>query len=67
MEGENTRKKFLTSRTEPDIIATVPHEGRAPCKLNNEKKDRTRNSLRELEGEQRKQNLKSVTDVRDVK
>ena len=31
-------KKYLTNETEPDIIVTVPLEGRAPCKLNNVKK-----------------------------
>ena len=38
---EKTWKKYLTNETEPDIIATVPLEGRAPCKLNNVRKEST--------------------------
>ena len=34
-------KKYLTNETEPDIIVTVPLEGRAPCKLNNVRKEST--------------------------
>ena len=40
-EFEKTRKKYLTKRTEPDIIVNVPLEGRVPCKLNNVRKEST--------------------------
>ena len=40
-KSEKDLKKYLTNETEPDIIVTVPLEGRAPCKLNNEKHEQT--------------------------
>ena len=40
-KSEKDLKKYLTNETEPDIIVTVPLEGRAPCKLNNVRKEST--------------------------
>ena len=39
--SEKDLKKYLTNETEPDIIVNVPLEGRAPCKLNNVRKEST--------------------------
>ena len=40
-KSEKDLKKYLTNETEPDIIVPVPLEGRAPCKLNNVRKEST--------------------------
>ena len=40
-KSEKDLKKYLTNETEPDTIVTVPLEGRAPCKLNNVRKEST--------------------------